>query len=176
MPSINRSDARSWLESSCRVKNCVNRYWPSSTASASPVRDALLRLERENLMTVLPRQGYRVKPISFSEIQDVFALRLLIEPACAQAAAWAHDTALRALDRFRGFVEQDDTESECVEYDRSFHHALADLSGNQRMGEIVRPDGGIRAPGAGRPAHLLSRGGSSRVRGARSDHRCASGS
>ncbi len=106
--------------------------------SRSPVRDALLRLERENLMTVLPRQGYRVKPISFSDIQDVFALRLLIEPACAQAAARAHDTALRALDRFRGFVEQDDTESECVEYDRSFHHALADLSGNQRMGEIAR--------------------------------------
>lgn len=106
--------------------------------SRSPVRDSLLRLERENLVTVLPRQGYRVTPISFSDIQDVFTLRLLIEPACAMAAARTHDTALRALDRFRGFAEQDDAESECVEYDRSFHHALADLSGNQRMAEIAR--------------------------------------
>jgi DNA-binding GntR family transcriptional regulator len=106
--------------------------------SRSPVRDALLRLEQENLVTVLPRQGYRVTPITIPDVQDFFALRLLIEPACAVAAARARDTALRALDRFRGFVEQDDTKPECVEYDRSFHHTLADLSGNQRIAEIAR--------------------------------------
>src|SRR3954467_2543048 len=60
--------------------------------SRSPIRDSLLRLEQENLVTVLPRQGYRVNPISASDIEDLFGLRLLIAPACAAAAAAADDT------------------------------------------------------------------------------------
>jgi len=35
--------------------------------SRQPVREALLRLEREHLVTVQPRQGYRVNPISLAE-------------------------------------------------------------------------------------------------------------
>src|SRR5579863_7829817 len=51
--------------------------------SRSPIRDSLLRLEQDNLVTVLPRQGYRVNPISISDTEEIFALLLLIEPACA---------------------------------------------------------------------------------------------
>jgi DNA-binding GntR family transcriptional regulator len=40
--------------------------------SRSPVRDALLRLELESLVTVLPRQGYLVNAIS---IPDVAGMR-----------------------------------------------------------------------------------------------------
>src|ERR1700712_3818899 len=63
--------------------------------SRSPVRDSLLRLELENLVTVLPRQGYRVNPISIPDVENLFELRLLIEPACAAAAARADDAALQ---------------------------------------------------------------------------------
>jgi DNA-binding GntR family transcriptional regulator len=60
--------------------------------SRSPVRDALLRLEGERLVTVLPRQGYRVNPVSVADARDIFGLRLVIEPACAAAAAGADNT------------------------------------------------------------------------------------
>ena len=106
--------------------------------SRSPIWDSLLRLERENFVTVLPRQGYRVRPISASDVKDVFAFRLMIEPRCAAAAAHADDTALQALDRFRVFAKEAYTDTACIEYDRSFHHAIADLSGNQRMAAIAR--------------------------------------
>jgi DNA-binding GntR family transcriptional regulator len=109
--------------------------------SRSPIRDSLLRLELENLVTVLPRQGYRVKPISISDVEDVFGLRLLIDPACAVAAAARADhTALRGLDRFRNFagVECTYTDSEYVEYNQAFHCAIADLSGNGRMAAVCR--------------------------------------
>src|ERR1700712_614092 len=56
------------------------------SVSRSPVRDALLRLEGERLITVLPRQGYLVNAISIADARDIFGLRLLIEPACAAAA------------------------------------------------------------------------------------------
>jgi DNA-binding GntR family transcriptional regulator len=106
--------------------------------SRSPIRDSLLRLEQENLVTVLPRQGYRVRPIAISDVEDVFGLRLLIEPACAVAAARAEDGALRALDRFRGFADRECAESEHVEYNEAFHNAIANLSGNMRMAAVSR--------------------------------------
>ena len=46
-----------------REQELAERY----AVSRQPVREALLRLEREHLVTVQPRQGYRVNPISLSE-------------------------------------------------------------------------------------------------------------
>src|ERR1700733_8204922 len=98
--------------------------------SRSPIRDALLRLDQENLVTVLPRQGYCVNPISVADVKEIFSLRTLIEPACAAAAARADEAALQALDRFRGFMDEEFDETTFVEYNRSFHSAIAELSGN----------------------------------------------
>jgi DNA-binding GntR family transcriptional regulator len=106
--------------------------------SRSPIRDSLLRLEKENLVTVLPRQGYLVNPISISDAEEIFGLRLLIEPACAAAAArQANDTALRALDCFRGFADKDYTEPKYIEYNEAFHRSIPDLSGNVRMATVA---------------------------------------
>lgn len=101
--------------------------------SRSPVRDALLRLEQERLVTVLPRQGYRVNPISVADAKDIFGLRLLIEPACAAAAASAGDAG--ALDAFYGHAGD---ETDFIGYNRAFHAAIADLSGNARMAAVAR--------------------------------------
>lgn len=106
--------------------------------SRSPVRDALLRLEQENLVTVLPRQGYRVKPISIPDVEEIFGLRLLIEPACAAAAALMDDTALKALDRFRDILNEDFAEAGFLEYDASFHSTIAELSGNVRIAAVAQ--------------------------------------
>ena len=106
--------------------------------SRSPVRDALLRLEQENLIIVMPRQGYRVKPISGFDVQNIFALRLLIQPACAEAAAGANDADLRMLDRYRNCADELRDETDFVEHNKSFHHAIEVLSGNRLMAEIAR--------------------------------------
>ncbi len=79
-----------------REQELAERY----QVSRSPVRDSLLRLEQEKLMMVLPRQGYRVTPINIDDVNDIFDLRLLIEPVCAAAAARADDAALSTLDQY----------------------------------------------------------------------------
>lgn len=99
--------------------------------SRSPIRDALLRLESERLVTVLPRQGYRVNPVSLVDAADIFGLRLVIEPACAAAAA-------RACGRHRLDAFRHPGDSDFVAYNRAFHAALADLSGNVRMAAVAR--------------------------------------
>jgi DNA-binding GntR family transcriptional regulator len=100
--------------------------------SKSPVRDALQHLVRERLVTVMPRQGYRVSPVSMSDAHDMFAFRQVLELACiAEAARSASDEQLKALDRFRTFAG--DSSDDFIAYNRDFHCALARCSGNGRM-------------------------------------------
>lgn len=106
--------------------------------SKSPVREALLRLEREGLVIVLPRQGYRVAPVSLSDAKDMFELRLVLEQACIAAAVRnADDAAFVALDCYRVYEGGADAEA-FVRYNTAFHAALADASGNARMAEVTR--------------------------------------
>src|SRR4051812_2431399 len=112
-----------------REQNLAARF----SVSKSPVRDALLRLERERLVTISPRQGYRVAPISVADARDLFRLRLVLETASvAEGARSAPDDALSALDRFRTFREKGQRGG-FLAYNREFHCALARLSGNERM-------------------------------------------
>jgi GntR family transcriptional regulator, rspAB operon transcriptional repressor len=90
-------------EQELREQALAERYRVSRT----PIRDLLLRLEQESLVTVLPRQDYLVRPLSISDVEDRLNLRSIIEPACAAAAAQADDTSLQVLDSFRSFVNQD---------------------------------------------------------------------
>jgi len=115
-----------------REQDLADRY----AVSRQPVREALLRLEREHLVTVQPRQGYRVNPISLSDARDLLRFRLALEPACVIAAIEnASDSALAALDDFRRFAG--DREG-FIAYNRAFHSALADASGNRRMAQALR--------------------------------------
>ncbi len=113
-----------------REQDLAARY----KVSRAPVRDALLRLERDDLVTVVPRQGSRVNPISIADARDLFQLRLLLEPACAsEATRSAGADILRQLDAFRIF----DPSADFIAYNRAFHRALVDASGNRRMAAIT---------------------------------------
>lgn len=110
-----------------REQDLAERY----AVSRQPVRDALLRLVREHLVTVQPRQGYRVNPISLSDARDLLRFRLALEPACvAEAIESASDAILTSLDEFRRFSGNHE---DFIAYNRAFHTALAHASGNRRM-------------------------------------------
>jgi GntR family transcriptional regulator, rspAB operon transcriptional repressor len=110
-----------------REQDLAERY----AVSRQPVREALLRLEREHLVTVQPRQGYRVNPISLSDARDLLRFRLALEPACvAEAIEHAPDGTLATLDGFRKFAGDHE---DFIAYNRAFHSALAHASGNRRM-------------------------------------------
>jgi GntR family transcriptional regulator, rspAB operon transcriptional repressor len=110
-----------------REQELAERY----RVSRQPVREALARLAREHLVTVTPRQGYRVNPISLSDARDLLRFRLALEPACvAEAIDNASDAVLKTLDQFRRFSGDHEA---FIAYNRAFHTALAHASGNRRM-------------------------------------------
>ncbi|WP_165222719.1 GntR family transcriptional regulator [Affinirhizobium pseudoryzae] len=55
--------------------------------SRIPVREVLFQLEAEGLVKILPQKGAIVSELSRSEIDDVFDLRLLLEPRLLLASA-----------------------------------------------------------------------------------------
>ena len=72
--------------------------------SKIPVREALVQLQSEGLVDIFPNRGFQVRPLAATELDEVFNLRLQIEPnAVAQGAKLAtaadHVAAGKALDR-----------------------------------------------------------------------------
>ena len=56
--------------------------------SQTPIREALARLESEGLLARRPLSGYTVEPLlSAAEFDDLFEIRLLLEPRAARRAA-----------------------------------------------------------------------------------------
>jgi DNA-binding GntR family transcriptional regulator len=101
--------------------------------SKSPVRDALMRLEREGLVISLPRQGYRVAPVSLTDVLDMFHLRAALERACVERIALhASDADLAMLDSFRQY-DASAWPGGFIAYNRAFHRRIAHLGGNARM-------------------------------------------
>jgi DNA-binding GntR family transcriptional regulator len=48
--------------------------------SRTPIRDALSRLEQEQFIKILPKRGILIKGITIEEVNQVYEMRLLIEP------------------------------------------------------------------------------------------------
>jgi DNA-binding GntR family transcriptional regulator len=72
--------------------------------SKIPVREALVQLQSEGLVDIFPNRGFQVRPLAGAELDEVFRLRLQIEPtAVAQGAKLAsaadHDAAISALEQ-----------------------------------------------------------------------------
>jgi GntR family transcriptional repressor for pyruvate dehydrogenase complex len=79
-----------------------------------------------------------VRPISTPDIENLFELRLLIEPACAAAAAQLmDDLKLQVLSKFKSPVAEKNLHLPFQEHDQSFHGAVADLSGNKRLAAVA---------------------------------------
>lgn len=100
--------------------------------SKSPIRDALQRLELEGLVEITPRRGHRVAPISISDAEDMLDMREVLEAGALRLAVnQASTKKLKDLDRFR----QANTVNvgKFSEYNRRFHMALCEVSGNQRI-------------------------------------------
>lgn len=57
------------------------------SVSRVPVREALVRLRAEGLIDVDPQRGFRVRPLLASEVDEVFRLRMALEPVAVGEGA-----------------------------------------------------------------------------------------
>lgn len=100
--------------------------------SRTPVREALLQLQSERLLTLYPKRGALVTPMSAREIADLFDVRMLVERhglRVADPAAVVPELE-RVVTRQRELLAADDRAGFAVA-DRDFHRAWVAAAGNE---------------------------------------------
>jgi DNA-binding GntR family transcriptional regulator len=109
--------------------------------SRTPVREALIKLAQQGMVRFERNRGVRVLQTSLHDLEEVFALRLLLEVPATRRACQLLDAAgrreLRRLLRGMERAAQADDEFRLWDYDRRFHKALIAASGNTRLVAFV---------------------------------------
>ena len=112
-------------------------------ASRTPVREALLRLQGEGLVRLLPKRGALVLPVTVDEMADVMETRRLVESFAArkvltrQLPADLGPALDRHLDAMRAAMRAHDVAA-YVQADRDFHLAIVAATGNGIVTSLYR--------------------------------------
>jgi DNA-binding GntR family transcriptional regulator len=112
--------------------------------SRAPAREALKRLAAIGFVRAVPRVGYIVTTISVRDFDDIFALRLELEPMAVRLAVpRLTDADVDTLQRLNEQasriaelpVEQQGTA--LAQLNAAFHHEIVRVAGNTRLERII---------------------------------------
>ena len=107
--------------------------------SRSPVHHALTRLVSEGLLTVRPRRGYYVAPVTARALAEGYDVRLALELLAAERARG--QASLDQLERFNELLEATDAAISHDEWDAAnaaFHEHQIDMAGNALLSRFYR--------------------------------------
>jgi DNA-binding GntR family transcriptional regulator len=96
--------------------------------SRTPIREALRRLEVENLVENLPRKGVIVSTLKDSQIVEIFNIRGALESLAVNLAIDNLDDELlenlqRCIDKMSEAIDKEDIEKQ-IEYNTKFHEHI----------------------------------------------------
>jgi DNA-binding GntR family transcriptional regulator len=109
--------------------------------SATPVREAMLNLEKRGFVEAVRNKGFRVTEVSEADLADIVGVRLLLEPPAMHrlAGRYPADRAAELRDMAERIVTDADA-GDLTGYlraDTEFHLALTALLGNRRLVDVV---------------------------------------
>lgn len=109
--------------------------------SRTPVREAILALEQDGLVRIIPNRGIKILTAGLDEIVDSIEIRLLLEvPTVARAVMAAdeetRDGVAQAFRRMELAAQDEQTEGLLIA-DRDFHLALLGGHANQRLLRVL---------------------------------------
>ncbi|RZL99038.1 MAG: GntR family transcriptional regulator [Variovorax sp.] len=110
--------------------------------SRTPVREALIRLEREGLVQVVPRHGMRVLPMSATDMREIYEILTALECLAVERVATRRpsqaelEPLVRATRAMEAALERDDLDA-WARADETFHAQLVTMAGNRLLAEAV---------------------------------------
>jgi DNA-binding GntR family transcriptional regulator len=106
-----------------------------------PVREALRALETEGLVKVTPFRGTVVTEHSAEDIREIYQIRMLLEGfAAEQAVRNITPESIAKFERILDGMKQRLSAADYrgyADYDRAFHHLIAESSGNRRLVKLI---------------------------------------
>ena len=109
--------------------------------SRTPIREAIHKLEREGLVTIIPRRGAEVSQITEKSMNDVLEVRraldaLCVELACDRITEEGLKNLKDACDSFEQIVKTGDIKK-IAQADVALHDIIVQATGNQRLIQLV---------------------------------------
>jgi DNA-binding GntR family transcriptional regulator len=110
--------------------------------SRTPVREALIKLQQEGFVEVIPRRGVRVLPVSPTDMKDIYEILTALECMAAELVAKRKPSKaelkplVTATQAMTAALAKDELDAWALA-DETFHHALVSLSGNRLLLEAV---------------------------------------
>lgn len=109
--------------------------------SKTPVRDALMRLQREGLVKRLPYKGSFVSEISNQDMVDIFEIRIVLESLAASLVS--QEITHSEIDEMEKLIEQHEyalkfgKNSEIAQSNAKFHHLIVSRCTNPHLHNIL---------------------------------------
>ncbi len=113
--------------------------------SRTPVRRAILELQKEGWVQYLPHRGILIKDLGMKDLKNIFQIRTALEKLAVQLAC-EHITADQ-LDVLRQTVQQQlhkykrshaaPDYQEFIRYDTEFHNTIIESSGNLMLRTLI---------------------------------------
>jgi DNA-binding GntR family transcriptional regulator len=106
--------------------------------SPTPIKAALIALEREGFITAVPHHGFYVTEITAEDMQEIYELREALESIAARKAAESADREGLA-DRLTALLEEQFARVEAgdliaySDLDFGFHHTIWTSASNRRL-------------------------------------------
>jgi len=108
--------------------------------SRTPVREACSRLAQDKWLSLIPRKGYLVKPISVRDIVELYEFRKLLE--CFSAEKVAQTATPECVAQLKNIVAVENNGrpdlNKILLANEAFHLRLAEIAGNQRVVDQLR--------------------------------------
>lgn len=112
--------------------------------SRTPVHEAIIRLQEEGLVQVLPRRGILICPISVADMREIYDVLIAVEGMAAALLAGQPQelaaAAVAALEQETAQMEQALLDGKLLEWaaaDERFHQLLTDRCGNRRLARMA---------------------------------------
>jgi DNA-binding GntR family transcriptional regulator len=105
--------------------------------SRTPLREALLHLEREGLVRSDQRRGFTVEPLSSREVRETYPLLAELECFAVRSTSSLIPAVLPKLEKINAEFARASTPKRALVLDAAWHGALTSQSRNDRLAAIV---------------------------------------
>lgn len=106
--------------------------------STTPLREALRDLAKEGLVIIDPHRGALVRPLTMSEVREIYQLRTTLEPLMvSRVIGLLTDEQLDRAERLRRQIEDEADIGAWVSLNRDFHTVFAEPGQGSRLADIL---------------------------------------
>jgi DNA-binding GntR family transcriptional regulator len=109
--------------------------------SRTPIREAILRLQAEDLVRIVPRKGTRILPLRVQDVREIHQVTKALELEAALLVSKGHQNVEElapiriAVEQMEAAMDAQDREA-WVKADTEFHTIVVEMCGNKRLASI----------------------------------------